>query len=198
MKLFSATIVIAIFMFGCTKNESTISNIEEPIMLSSKAAQVNQMGSINVSAQRNAYQMLSASDKSSLWQRHLISFLKSGLFNENQNKIITEVLKITKNVDFFSNNNNSRNTNEAAILHHKILSNFSPKQALVIFSSLNDFNPSARTDEEEEIGPGDASCSCSTQSSYCGIFTCYDTSCRASSRGCGWLWDYSCNGECRW
>lgn len=83
---------------------------------------------------------------------------------------------------------------------------FAKSSATVLLKSINyqplsDSGPYKRganssTSEQEMMLEG--SCSCSTESDYCPIWSsCTGGGCSGSENGCGTLWNHPCNGACR-
>jgi hypothetical protein len=110
-------------------------------------------------------------------------------------------------------------------LEQQILNAFSLDDAARIFATLGDDGESAKNSasvllksinykplsdsgqykqwahsrvSRQDIEIEQSSCSCSTQSDYCPIWSaCGGGNCNSTESGCGTLWSYPCNGACR-
>lgn len=67
---------------------------------------------------------------------------------------------------------------------------------IAIFYDLNDYSPARATDASGSQDRPDCSCNQSSAISCFPVFYCNVAECEPSQRGCGFLWRYSCDGEC--
>lgn len=188
MKKFISTFCVAfLLLLSCTKNED-ISNTNDV-----NQQKVNMtLNEKDYETQKSMYNLLSASEKYFIWDNKVNDLLKDEKLNNSQKSVLLD-LKNNLSVTIFD----SESLNDEAEIFKNVYAVNFLKKANKHFTSdyvlSNLFSLS-------KIYTGEGSCTCSNDSSVtCGIGTginCGAAVCKATTSGCGFLWDYACNGRC--
>lgn len=120
------------------------------------------------------------------------------LVNKNVNSLQTQAIKDLKKLivpELFDENSNSSYNEEIKgwILENE--NSFSKDEFIDYFVNLNT-NVIVTNNIIKPIGE-DEDCDCNKSEDYCRWNTdCSTITCESSSRGCGFLWNSTCNGIC--
>lgn len=130
------------------------------------------------------YQELSPAERSAAWVTHLTRQRQTfSILNAEQSEIFDEAMRIAEDPSNFTDSGPVPTATDG--LTARSIDAFGIEAARRIFATL---------------GPDTAtvavSCECSTLSDYCGG-RCHQGSCTLRTPGCGFLYQYTCNGLCR-
>jgi hypothetical protein len=143
--------------------------------------------------QKLAYRSLNTSEKTEAWKYHLNQISKSGFFSKEQNDLLIELQNYVTS-DFFG----KTETQHAASDYEQNFINraqklFSPNEFKKVFASLS---TPLMSSVIPYLQQPPSNCECSQTSDYCATGTkCFAYQCKAGT-GCGFLWNYTCNGDC--
>lgn len=178
--------LILVLLLSC-ESEETINSQEF------NQKQIDNVLKLDGQSQKNAYLLLEPSLKYKIWVDKLSEDKK--YVNHKQSYVIDKLIKII-DPNFFDTNrlSNTEYTNSLEVWTAEANSVFERKEFIQIFVSLQylttTLNPATDGDDR-------GSCSCNTFHDFCFFDDCTaSASCSTSFKGCGLLWDYSCNGKC--
>ena len=168
------------------------------------------ISTLPVGEAKASFRNASSNDKSELWRTHLaLSLVKRPELNERQKRIILSAMSLAT-AEFFEVRSSdpawkAKVREPLRSLEEQIANAFSRKDALKIFATLSDDTESANCITTypgsvllKNINYQRGPCGCSTDSDWCPISGyCSKTHCNPTQSGCGTLWSYPCNGDCR-
>ncbi|RNC87840.1 MAG: hypothetical protein ED556_01225 [Winogradskyella sp.] len=195
-KLFLLSLASLLLSFSCET-----SSTEEMNDLNIDLSKVENLRVMKHNEQRIAYRLLNKDEKFKLWDDRLSSLIALPSTTEIQKKSIINLSKILETEFFSSNNEKGVSINEEIkgwIIENE--SKFSREKFILYFTTLNEVQSDNGARDDLVLDPGEdiEDCECNELEDYCiGIsFECHKTKCDDSYKGCGFLWNSSCNGEC--
>jgi rubrerythrin len=149
----------------------------------------------NLIERKDAFRQSTPVEKSQLWETHLSLKLAGLTNNQDQMNLIVELITLIDS-DTYTITEKSEKwkalDEKLSDITKRIHENFSKKEAFEIFARLGG-EGSSKSPTPTKQKPN---CSCSTRSDYCWGDSCLGGSCNGSSRGCGTIYIYECNGMC--
>ena len=134
---------------------------------------------------RAVYQLLTPTERSAAWVTQLTSYRPTiPPKNREQGAVVDEALALAGDSDNFTGEQVAPSS--TAVLADRSIAAFGVERARDIFGRLGA--------ADGQLAPA-ATCSCSTSSDYCGG-RCRSGGCTPLSPGCGFLYQYTCNGRC--
>jgi hypothetical protein len=144
--------------------------------------------------QKLAYLTLDTNEKAAIWKEHLSEIIKSGIFNAQKNKLLTEIAATIKPAMFQQPKQFSEMSDYERDWLERANKVFSKNELKIAVSSLS--IPSTLA-VNPNVVQQPSSCGCSQSSDWCGSnFYCDSANCTKASSGCGTFFQYSCNGNC--
>lgn len=148
---------------------------------------------------RAIYDELAPNIKSRLWTDHLAQFRRSHPnMSAKQREVLAALEAHVSNEDTFRAPTGSAEK-DGGRLGSEIMDAFGRNEAIALVGTLGPTDPATSATEEEVVRAASTlmvDCECSTMSSYCPIWCSGVPSCTVSYSGCGFLWQYACNGMC--
>lgn len=140
---------------------------------------------------------LSNSNKYSLWVDKLEQVLNSDV-SITQKTVISELLDVLKK-EHFNDKTNIKDYSSLNSVIEKISTEFSNEEGVKIFVTLADYSRLATLPFSEP-----SKCECNTESVFgcghpatdCNSSGAYNLKCTERKKGCGFLWQYQCDGFC--
>lgn len=158
----------------------------------------------SLEARKLAYGMLSAAERSSLWEIHLKTAVATLSLTREQIGIIEEGLSFIKQSTSTNNGSGILDSDKFEIWRYKASTRFSASEKAYLF---NDIRAEQGKPNLVMMNPP-LNCECHQTTDFCSnrnytvlfcvhSFYCESTGCTTSESGCGWLWLESCNGGCK-
>ncbi len=155
----------------------------------------------DISIQRIMYSMLEKEDKHKYWHDKLDNLLKEKSLNDKQLSVLN-LIREHLTIEIFENNENNEKiifkTFHAKKIITDLVENFELKFITENFYSLKNGDLSI-VEPPSFDGQAARDCTCNIGS----LFTCAVgvdcrsySPCKSSESGCGFLWQYTCNGNC--
>ncbi|MGI5285847.1 bacteriocin fulvocin C-related protein [Nonomuraea polychroma] len=138
------------------------------------------------------YAELKPEVKSRLWTEHLTHYRRTHPdLSPKQQQILGDLEASVRNVSAFRANPTDTQAEDER-LRLATIDAFGHDEARALMATLG---PVEVTSPSEALA---VDCECSRQSNFCGLaFDCSGLpSCTASFDGCGWRWQYPCDGMC--
>ena len=211
MKLFFIISIVALLMSSCEMEQITYScDPDVDAIVKSGAIEVS---SINLAElleydselQKAIYRSMKPEMKKKLWIEKFDKLIQNYSFSKKELEHIIKLKSYVIKDSFESSMVESeiyglRTTFENEWKNYAIEElNWDRSMVGFVVSSLDvdeqTYKESVGEQKELTIQMLNASCSCSSESSYCGAGSCHIGGCSQTS-GCGWFWHYRCNGYC--
>ncbi|NQU54030.1 MAG: bacteriocin fulvocin C-related protein [Bacteroidetes bacterium] len=212
MKNIVLVIILSFVLFSCTKEEELnfSCNPEIDAIVKSGVIEFSEIGlsellEYDIELQKAIFRSFSADKKRDFWLEKLDSVVNTG-FNlkeiEHVEKLVghitTDYFAIKLDSLEFSNRKEFENE-WVTYAKNDLLWDESKIHFIVSSLCVTESQYSQVILELEEITLIilSGNCTCSTESDYCSDFErrCEENGCQEEG-GCGWLWDYTCNGNC--
>ncbi len=190
-------LTLAVLIAACKKTNTNNEFLDKE----SAVAQV--LESKNLGEQKSMYRLLSPDEEAEVW---VIKFEKILLNEQMSSEQRAFIKKIKSNMTayFFQHNGLTNDPSvNVSVITSKAIELFGSANAFSLLSSLSDKFPETNHSLNVVSGPPPAGCGCYTQST---IFdcsgsgagaTCKSGGCSPSPKGCGGLWLYTCDGNCK-
>jgi hypothetical protein len=192
---------LALLLLSCQK-EKPIDDGPPPDIPTARTTAKNLLAKFPPQNKRLIYNLLTATEKSDLWYYHLLEAIPQINATKAQRQYI-DLLLHQLTPAFFERDNKLANATIDK-LSQEVPKLFSKEQFIYLFYSLDDAHYvdflSAYYQLDAEDTPNDLAknCGCSKESDFCsGILKCQSADCEPTSSGCGFLWQYGCNGTCQ-
>lgn len=161
-------------------------------------AQYARMAAVPVEQRKQIYELLPVTMQGDLWAFHLETFLSDHPeLNADQRAVFFEALGVIQSGAL---------TPDASLQHLELRARAALKPDLIDLAFLELGPPDSFTANAKLIARPDADCECSTVSDYCCFLDCPTSPtpkcargrriCSLVPTGCGFLWQYGCNGVC--
>lgn len=191
--IFVALMFFLFGMYSCKQTDNDISNKKQTAEVISRKI-TNLLKITSAADQKLAYKTLDTNEKAIAWKTHLNDVIKSGIYNDAQNELLSELQRNIQ-ATFFNLSNDQfkfRSMEETWLSKAKKIFN-SDDLKNIVFSLSIPLNKT--TLKIQSIAPD---CSCSQESDFCGgtQYCKASSSCVKTDSGCGFLWGHKCDGHC--
>ncbi|MFJ3547532.1 MULTISPECIES: bacteriocin fulvocin C-related protein [Streptomyces] len=144
----------------------------------------------SVSYRRAIYSELGPSDRSRLWAEHVTQYRRAHLELSPRQQQLLDALETHIRDEFTFRTQPGRAPSKDERLEAEIIDAFGREEATLLVATLGPAPVHSSAAQAYD-------CECNTVSDYCiGVSFCYRDGCTNLSDGCGWLYNYPCNGRC--
>ncbi len=172
------------------------SEIDQQEDLTIDLAKIENVINLSGDEQKVAFRLLNKESKATLWSNKMDALLESESLTDTQRKLIIEIKSYITS-DLYNKNKIYPFKDKMEYLKLKAKKEFGRKKLIKFFTTI-----ASRADGDLTIGG--SVCGCSTEDSYCAWWNtcnlsgggCEPPAGDDEGYGCGWLWEFQCNGAC--
>lgn len=212
MNKFYLTIVVALFVISCEMEQMSYScdpqvdSIVKSGAIESSSIDLSEFLEYDIQLQKAIYRSMAPKKKKALWIERFDRIIDSYFFSAEELEHIVKLRTyiVNQSFDFSvteSEPSDVENTFEnewKSVAINKLNWDISKLGFLVSSLYVDEMRYTEIVQDQKEltIQMLNTSCNCSSESNYCqSSGDCHPSGCTQTT-GCGWLWQYSCDGNC--